>query len=126
MGGGRKSTSDPCSATNQGSGWVYLIDGTTGQGPPAAILDTNGDGAINDSDLIVSGFPSLADGRNTSLKITSQTTTTVTAVAIISGGSGTAVDTQLDCKKLGTWGGFTCTSTGKGIKTREWRQLFMR
>ncbi len=117
---------DPCSATNQGTGWVYLIDGVTGQGPPAAILDTNGDGSVDSSDLVVSGFPSLADGRNTSLKITSQTTATVTAVAIISGGSSSAVDTTLDCNRLGSWGSFQCTLIGRGIRTREWRQLFMR
>ena len=118
---------DPCSATNQGAGWVYLIDGLTGQGPPASILDTNGDGAINDSDLAVSGFSSLADGRNTSLKIISQSTVTVTALAIISGGSGSAVGTAFDCRRLGAWGSFSCTAaSNQGIRTREWRQLFMR
>ena len=55
---------DVCSNTSGGVGYLYTFDALIGGGPLKAILDTNGDGNVTDTDLIVSGITTAADGRN--------------------------------------------------------------
>lgn len=115
---------DPCSQANGGSGYLYLVDALTGAGPALAILDTNGDGNIDSTDLVVSGLEGKADGRNVSLlgdKNASRTT-----YVNVSGGSPGGTKISISCVLTGT-----CIPTGGGsgapkFKSREWRQLFMR
>ena len=93
-------------------------------------VDTNGDGNVDESDLVVSGFASPADGRNVTLEV-GETGRFVNC----SGGSPGCTQIAPNCADLGTC---TCTgpdcpctnpagcSNGSGLKSREWRQLFMR
>ena len=55
---------DVCSNTSGGVGYLYTFDALIGGGPLKAILDTNGDGNVTDTDLVVSGITTAADGRN--------------------------------------------------------------
>ena len=57
-------STDPCSNTGSGTGYLYAFDALSGAGPKKAILDTNGDSNVDSSDLIVSGVTTAADGRN--------------------------------------------------------------
>ena len=57
-------STDPCSNTGSGTGYLYAFDALSGAGPKQAILDTNGDSNVDSSDLIVSGVTTAADGRN--------------------------------------------------------------
>ena len=64
-------STDPCSNTGSGTGYLYAFDALSGAGPKQAILDTNGDGKVTNvdtnvdsKDLIVSGVTTAADGRN--------------------------------------------------------------
>ncbi len=114
---------DPCSQANGGTGYLYLVDALTGAGPTLAIFDTNGDGNIDSTDLVVSGLEAKADGRNVSLlgdKNAARTT-----YVNVSGGSPGGTKISISCVLTGT-----CISTGGGVtpkfKSREWRQLFMR
>jgi type IV pilus assembly protein PilY1 len=114
---------DPCTQGAQGVGWLYFMDGLTGGGPNEAIIDTNGDGQVNSADSISSGISTTADGRNISVLIESRTNSTRTTYANMGGGTGSATVVQLTCRLLGT-----CRSGGVSgtIKSREWRQLFLR
>jgi type IV pilus assembly protein PilY1 len=55
---------DACSNTSGGVGYLYTFDALSGAGPLKAIFDTNGDGNVTDTDLVVSGVTTAADGRN--------------------------------------------------------------
>jgi type IV pilus assembly protein PilY1 len=112
---------DPCTQSAQGQGWLYLIDGWTGGGPAEAVIDTNGDGLINTSDSTASGITTQADGRNINAKVDSKSDATQTTYATISGGRGDSMLVTLKCTLLGN-----CAPGTHSIKTREWRQLFMR
>ncbi len=111
---------DPCSQANGGTGYLYLMDALTGAGPTVQILDTNGDGNIDSADLLVSGLEGKADGRNVSLlgdKNASRTT-----YVNVSGGSPGGTKISISCILTGT----CLTTSPPKIKSREWRQLFMR
>jgi type IV pilus assembly protein PilY1 len=111
---------DPCSNLSGGAGYIYNVDGLTGAGPTEAILDTNGDGNVDTADMIVSGVASMADGRNVTLQADKNAART--KYFTISGGSPGSIQLSFSCKVLGT-----CTGTGSSkIKSREWRQLFLR
>lgn len=111
---------DPCSNQSGGTGYLYLMDGLTGAGPVTAILDTNGDGNVDSSDMIVSGLEGKADGRNVTLQADKNASRT--KYVNVSGGSPGATMIELPCALLGT-----CTTPpGSRIKSREWRQLFLR
>jgi hypothetical protein len=112
------TTNDPCVETAQGKGWLYFIDGLTGGGPNEAILDTDGDGLINASDALYNGITTTADGRNLSSQIDSKSDASRTTYAVQSGGRADALPIQFNCRVLGN-----CQKT---IRTREWRQIFMR
>jgi type IV pilus assembly protein PilY1 len=112
---------DPCVNENGGSAFVYILDALTCGTPSKPLLDTNGDGNVDDEDLRVSGFSSPADGRNVTLEV-GETGRFVNC----SGGSPGCTQIAPNCADLGT-----CTESvggppGAGIKSREWRQLFMR
>ena len=111
---------DPCSNQSGGTGYLYLVDGLTGAGPASAILDTNGDGNVDSSDMIVSGLEGKADGRNVTLQADKNASRT--KYVNVSGGSPGATEITLSCALLGT----CVTPTASKIKSREWRQLFLR
>ena len=112
---------DVCVATGSGSGWVYIIDAVTGSGPTIAALDTNGDGFVNDMDVAVGGYRDAVDGRPSPISL--QTTATSNRLCIETA-QATCTQIRLQCGQLGT-GACPVTPTG-GIKSRSWRQLFMR
>lgn len=115
------STPDVCTASGSGSGWVYIIDGLTGSGPTKNALDTNADGTIDDMDVVVSGYRDVVDGRPSPIRL--QVTATGTRLCIETAQS-TCTQIRLDC---GQQGAAACpSSTSSGIKSRSWRQLFMR
>jgi type IV pilus assembly protein PilY1 len=127
------STGDVCVATAQGSGWVYLIDGLTGAGSPTPIFDTNGDGVIDKSDAPADGVTGPASGPFTwslaggggsgggggggPLDGDWICENGIAKYVGLSGGSGSGVPVNLKCTNPNQTG---------SIKTREWRQLFMR
>lgn len=115
------SAADVCVATGSGSGWVYIIDGITGSGPTIAALDTNNDGMINDADVVVGGYRDVVDGRPTPINL--QTTTQVTKLCVETAQS-TCTQIRLQCGQLGA--GACPVNPTAGIKSRNWRQLFMR
>jgi type IV pilus assembly protein PilY1 len=117
------TANNACAQGAQASGWLYFIDGLTGGGPNEAILDTNGDGAINDRDGLSNGISTTADGRNLSVIVDSASNSTQTTYANMGGGVGSTTLVRLTCSLLGTCGG---GGGGASIKQREWRQLFMR
>lgn len=112
---------DPCVNENGGSAFVYILDALTCGATSKPLLDTNGDGNVDDSDLVVSGFESPADGRNVTLEV-GETGRFVNC----SGGSPGCTQIAPNCADLGTCTGGGGTPTGSGLKSREWRQLFMR
>ena len=116
-------STNACIQTGQGTGWVYIINGLTGAGPGEPILDTNGDGNVDSSDALVSGFTARADGRNSWLKVGGLSDGSKTVFAGINGGDGSGTTLKFSCTLTGTC---TSSSTSTVIKSREWRQLFMR
>jgi type IV pilus assembly protein PilY1 len=117
------TTNNACTQGAQGKGWLYFIDGLTGGGPNEAILDTNGDGAIDTRDNLSNGITTTADGRNLSVVVDAASNSTQTTYANMGGGTGSTTLVRLTCSLLGTCGG---GGGGASIKQREWRQLFMR
>jgi len=112
---------DVCVASGSGSGWVYIIDGITGSGPTIAALDTNGDGTINDSDAVVGGYRDVVDGRPS--PITLHPTANGTRLCIETAQS-ICTQIRLQCGQLGA---AACpVNPAARIKSRSWRQLFMR
>jgi len=106
---------DVCVNETGGTSFLYLLDALTCGGASEPILDTNGDNNIDSGDLVVSGIEGRADGRNVSLLISGG------RYANVSSSPGSTI-IDLNCRVLGT-----CASTGPTrIKSREWRQLFMR
>lgn len=112
---------DPCVNANGGSAFVYILDALTCGATSKPLLDTNGDGNVDDTDLVVSGFESPADGRNVTLEV-GETGRFVNC----SGGSPGCTQIAPSCVDLGTCTGGPPPPTGSGLKSREWRQLFMR
>jgi hypothetical protein len=101
---------NPCDPDGGGTAYRYILDVLTGSGQIAAIFD-----GVTD---IVSGFEAPADGRNVILQNKDD-------YFDCSGGSATCNKFKLgctahpnskECKK----------SPATKVKTREWRQLFMR
>lgn len=112
---------DPCSNTTGGTGYLYLFDALTGGAPAAPVLDTNGDGVVNSSDMIVSGLEGSADGRNVTLKV-SETDAESTYVNVSGGAPGGTLIT-IPCVVTNTC---QVPAGASHIKSREWRQLFLR
>lgn len=112
---------DACVATGSGSGWVYIIDGVTGSGPTIAALDTNGDGTINDSDVVVGGYRDVVDGRPSPISL--QPTANASRLCIETAQS-ICTQIRLQCGQIGA---AACpVNATERIKSRSWRQLFMR
>ena len=112
---------DVCLASGSGSGWVYLIDGITGSGPTIAALDTNGDGTIDDSDVVVGGYQDVVDGRPSPISLHA---TARSSKLCIETAQSNCTQIRLQCGQLGA---AACPVTPTaGIKSRSWRQLFMR
>jgi type IV pilus assembly protein PilY1 len=111
---------DPCSNLSGGTGYFYILDALSGAGPTEAVLDTNGDGNVDGSDLVVSGLEGKADGRNVTLEVSKNATRTT--YVNVSGGAPGGTLITISCRLTGT----CLTTTPTRIKSREWRQLFMR
>lgn len=115
------SPPDVCVASGSGSGWVYIIDGITGSGPTIAALDTNGDGTINDSDVVVGGYRDVVDGRPSPISL--QPTANASRLCIETAQS-ICTQIRLQCGQIGAP---ACpVNPTDRIKSRSWRQLFMR
>ena len=117
---------DACSNSTGGSSYLYFLDAMTCGRSADQILDTNGDGNVDSSDALVSGVAGKADGRNVTLGVDSNASRSI--FVNVSGGAPGATTIKLSCESLGTCA--TDPSGGGGgsggIKSREWRQLFMR
>jgi type IV pilus assembly protein PilY1 len=111
---------DPCSNTSGGTGYFYIVDALTGGGPSEPILDTNGDGNVDSLDMVVSGLEGKADGRNVTLEVSR--TASATTYVNVSGGSPGGTTIKISCALTNT----CVTLAPTSIKSREWRQLFMR
>jgi type IV pilus assembly protein PilY1 len=123
------AAADLCVQTGSGSGWVYIIDGITGSGATKRTLDTNNDNHVTDADVPVSGFQDPVDGRPTAITIESTATRDRLCIE-----TAQAICTKIDIE-CGQLGANACPTTpppytpdgfSGGIKSREWRQLFMR
>lgn len=134
-------SNDVCAAATPGTGYNYIIDMLSGGSPQGPILDTNGDGVVNSSDISGSGYSTTLDGRDTVL----QTQTggggggggpnppqcpvgggpPIKLVILNSSGGSTVVEIPCPCT------GPNCECTGptctkKAVKGRSWQQLFLR
>jgi type IV pilus assembly protein PilY1 len=112
---------DPCSNTTGGTGFLYFIDALTGAGPATQILDTNGKDGVTSADALVSGFKGKADGRNVSLIV--DTNSSRTNLVNCSAGDPTCTLVTFQCVLTNTC---IIPNPASIIKSREWRQLFMR
>ena len=115
------AATDQCIQTGSGSGWAYIINGLTGAGPTKPVIDTNGDRVVDGGDALVSGWQDPVDGRPTPITIESNSLHF----------GGCVVTAQSTCTyfdiKCGQPGALACPpSAANGLKSREWRQLFMR
>ena len=111
---------NPCKVSGTGIGFKYLLNGLTGAGPDEAIFDTDGDGDVDSSDLIVSGFQGRADGRSVILEVTRNATD---SKLVVIGAEKLTKAITLSCKLRGDC--VTPANTPR-VKSRQWRQLFMR
>jgi type IV pilus assembly protein PilY1 len=112
---------DPCVTSGTGTGFSYVLDGLSGGSLTIPAFDVNGDGAIDSADLLVSGYKTTADGRDVTLQVSN--TPASLKVVIANSGSTTRL-LELRCP----YNGQPCstpTSSGR-VKSRQWRQLFMR
>jgi type IV pilus assembly protein PilY1 len=126
----RSGARDPCVNATAGRAWNYVIDMLTGAGPSTAVFDTNGNGKLDMTDMMVSGYENSADGRTRYIRntIRSDAESVRTGVNI---DVYTALTTQqlpdtfLSCATTRT-----CTVNGSGGLVgsggRNWRQLFLR
>ena len=115
------STGDACEVVGSGAGWAYIFDGVTGSGPTKKSIDTNGDNIINSNDALVSGFKDPVDGRPTPISIES---TPVKDKYCIVTAQQLCRTVEIHCGQIGSK---ACpVGTTSGVKSREWRQLFMR
>lgn len=115
------TSADICVTSGSGTGWAYIFDGLTGAGPSQPLLDTNADGKVNSTDSLVSGWQDVVDGKPTA--INTSTNGKAETYCIVTGQS-TCMQTQVSC---GQSGANACPGAAlSGLKTREWRQLFMR
>ena len=117
------AAADLCVQTGSGSGWAYVLDGLTGSGPTKPTLDTNGDGIVDANDALVSGWQDPVDGRPT--PITIESTTLKDSYCIVTA-QNTCTEVELTCGQVGAKACPTSSSSVSGLKSREWRQLFMR
>jgi type IV pilus assembly protein PilY1 len=145
---------DTCVQGTNGAGWLYFIDGVTGSGPSEPVIDTDGDGQIDAKDGTSSGLTVKADGRN--LVVINESATSrrtnasgvvdttsgtqgntadgdggdgggaQTTYCIFGGGTGDCTKARLTCTLLGNCPPPIVIGGPGGIKSREWRQLFMR
>lgn len=135
------AATDLCVQSGSGSGWVYIFDGLTGAGPSLPIFDTNGDGYVDSTDAAVSGYQDPVDGRPVVITIKSSDGNGggTGEQLCIENAQATCVKVTLKCGGGGGMGGCKpcvpgtagCTPGGPlggtlSIKTREWRQIFMR
>lgn len=114
---------DACVQTGSGSGWAYLIDGVTGSGTVFRTLDTNGNGVIDSADALVSGWQDPIDGRPTPITIES---TKIKDSYCIETAQSSCTRVELQCGQVGAKSCPPAASTAAGLRSREWRQLFMR
>jgi type IV pilus assembly protein PilY1 len=115
------STGDPCETVGSGAGWTYIFDGVTGSGTTKKSIDTNGDNVIDSRDALVSGFKDPVDGRPTPISIES---TPVKDKYCIVTAQQLCTTIEILCGQIGSK---ACpVGTTSGVKSREWRQLFMR
>lgn len=130
---------DPCTTAGTAKAWNYVIDMVTGGGTKEAIYDTNGDGVVDASDAIVSGYENSADGRTRYLKNAIVSTSDAdwgygsTGKGGTTGGSIVFVGLstqQLPQTKINVAGSCIkdCTTPSGITKVvkRTWRQLFLR
>ena len=125
-------SSDPCSSTNSGKGFNYIIDALTGGSLQGPVLDTNGDGVINSSDYSgASGYSTSADGRDISMQCPTcgggggDVCVAPKVKFVILGANGESTYTCVDpC--LSASPPASCNSSSPINVKRSWRQLFMR
>ncbi|MES2511161.1 MAG: PilC/PilY family type IV pilus protein [Pseudomonadota bacterium] len=114
-------STDPCIQSGAAKAWNYVIDGVSGAAPTIPIFDTNGDGLVNSSDSVVSGYENYADGKSIVVKNEFKSTDDLTCQAILAAGQQLP-QACLTCALTGT-----CKSPAiSGIVKRSWRQLFLR
>ncbi|MES1979266.1 MAG: PilC/PilY family type IV pilus protein [Pseudomonadota bacterium] len=113
---------DPCIQTGSGRAWNYVIDGVTGSGPTTAIFDTNGDGIINTSDVIVAGYENTADGRTRVIKNDSKSDSTGTYYNPLSTEQQPGFRIRIPPQVFNPLTNISNIGGGK----RSWRQLFPR
>lgn len=112
---------DICEPTGSGQGWVYLINALTGSGPERQAFDTNHDGIISSSDVVVAGYRDAVDGRPTPIDVGSSR-----AVDKVCVETADAICTRIELT-CGQAGARACpTGSASGLKTRQWRQIFLR
>lgn len=115
------SALDPCSPTAAGTAFTYVVDALSGAGPTLRILDTNGDGVVDDADLLVSGFQQkIADGRHVTLL--TKKDAKEWDFCNVGGMSAGCTEIKIKCELTGT----CAQAKASTVKSRAWRQLFLR
>lgn len=107
-----------CESTS-GVGYNYLLVAASGTAQETATYDTNGDGVIDDQDIVAAGFKTGNDGRDAIVMKGNEEG---------DGGDALCVDgfrQYLDCHtgKACEWVRVACSSAGVTLKDRVWRQI---
>ena len=143
-----------CLQAGQGTGYNYVVDLLSGGAPVASIFDVNHDGKAGDDDMsngrILNGYTASADGRNIAVRVASRSTTggfgapspdgsivqspptptpppaeATETMVDAGGGSPDTKEIIFDLCKLGL-GPCKVVGSPTGIKSRTWRELYMR
>lgn len=130
---------DLCVPSGAGTGWGYIFDGVTGSGLTKQSLDTTGNGVVDSADALVSGFQIPPQGGLTPIDLVSgpgyqgdgtkgglgdgRADATGSSEKCLAGAGADCILTKFQCGQAGTG---ACPLTSSTLKSREWRQLFMR
>lgn len=107
---------DPCQQSTRGTAWNYIINIVTGAGPSTAIFDTNGNGLIESTDQLLSGYQNSADGRTRYIRNDARSTSNLTVFNPLAPGSSNPPPLGISCATLNN-----CA-----FERHTWRQLFLR
>ena len=130
---------DVCVQSGSGTGWGYIFDGVTGSGLAIKAVDTNGNDLIDAADPLVSGFQVPPQGGLTPIDIASgpgiyqgdgtkgglgdgRGDPTVRKTLCLAGAGADCRMVQIQCGQRG----MPACPVPSSLKSREWRQLFMR
>lgn len=103
--------------SNSGTGYNYILAAQDGTQVTEPIFDTDGDGVVNEKDLVVAGYGTGSDGRDAIVSDPDQPLIGGDS----SGGKGQICDTSSECKNIELPCLTNCTAPT--ITDRIWQQI---